>query len=843
MWRVVCVLTIFIITLARPAAAEWTTEKLRDARIDALATQEAEATAALQAAFTEYRSMLDDLLLEERLTDFDADHRSKATAWTTACNAQDWDACHALGDMLDAGRGTLRDRPLAQAIYWLGCHAKHGPSCASLFESSENDADAPFTGISPAKPYYTESCMHGDAQACRVLAVNYRRTSQTGYPGLYSRDPDLAEAMADLACQFDPSHTSCPGHAEAKPEPSDADELRAQLDAGCAAGSAAQCRELADLLGAKDKPDQAIEVQLKACDLGDSWSCYYAANNLLDGLTVAPDAERALKIMAQNCEDHALGCDFLIRAYLDRGAVDMARQLLHAGCHDQYSVSHEIAWACTQLIELGADILSPEIEAWVAPDLRDHVQQTRVGCHNGDASACRTLAITAQGYSDAPLFMHSYTALMQRACDLGHLGSCSEITRVVYEPNSAHPHDRACAAGFPEACTLALTQDRTLEPQVRMDGLQELCAAGNGTACRQRGLALERILDLLIAPQGTWGPRKDYDGALASYQAGCDLGDARSCMWLARLQDPDVLDRDAAHLKKTVQEARTLYLQACDLGSWWACASIAEREMYRTPVEDIDFDCTFAFALIGCRDGQDCRAFFQARLKREHALRVAEHGAVPAALMVPQDMVAPDWRGPLQRLSRSCARNITADCISLGELLDAVEQGENIKMRYLTEYPEISQVLYLHACNLGDGDGCAVLGDRLKYGWFQDPERALVHARRGCDLGSSRACFLAATFHEEYSEFPDPDLAYAYTRKACTGNASLQCQILHKPGDDERAAELDIRILGCVHGDAGNCSSLAKYDFERDPAMQRALHEIGCRLGGTRSCDALQRAR
>ena len=843
MWRVIFVSIIFMITVARPAAAEWTVEELREARIDALATQETQASAALEATFSQYRSMLDDLLSAERVTDFDADHRAEAAALTTACSAQDWDACHALGDMLDEGRGTLRDRPLAQGIYWLGCHAKHGPSCASLFVPPENDVDTPFTGISPARPYYTEACMSGDAQACRVLAVNYRSTYQTDYPGLYPRDPDLAEAMADLACQFDPSHTSCPSHAEAQSEPPDADVLRAELDTECAAGNAEQCSALADLLRTEGKPDQAVEVQLKACDLGDIWSCYYAANKLLDGRTVAPDAERALKIMAQNCEDHTLGCGSLIRAYLDRGAVDMARPLLHARCHEHYGISYKIASACAQLIESGVDILSPEIEAWVAPELRDHVHQARVGCQDGDASDCRTLAITAQGYSDAPFFMHSYTALMQRACDLGHLVSCSEITRLVYEPNSDHPHDQACAAGFPEACTLALTQDRTLEPQVRMDGLQDLCAAGNGSACRYLGLALQRIFDLLIVPEGTWRPRKDYDGALAAYQAGCDLGDGRSCMRLAWLRDPGISDRDVMHLKTTAQEARNLYLQACDFGDSWACTWLAEREMYSTLVKDIDFDRAFEFALIGCRDGLDCRSFFQARLKREHAQRVAEHGAVPAALMVPQDMVAPDWRGPLQRLSRSCARNITADCIALGALLDAAGQGENIKMRYLTEYPEISQGLYLHACDLGDGDGCAVLGERLKYGWFQDPERALVHARRGCDAGSSRACFLAATFHDEYSEMPDPALAYAYRQKACIGERSLECLIIREPGDDEREADLDTRIFGCVHGEASNCSSLAKYDFESDPAMQRELNEIGCRLGETRSCDALKRAR
>ncbi|MCV2892759.1 hypothetical protein [Lentibacter sp. XHP0401] len=317
--------------------------------------------------------------------------------------------------------------------------------------------------------------------------------------------------------------------------------------------------------------------------------------------------------------------------------------------------------------------------------------------------------------------------------------------------------------------------------------------------------------------------------------------DGPSCAWLALLRDPAVSDRDTAHLKTTAQEAQSLYLKACEFGYGWGCTKLAYDEMYMKSATETNFDRTLELALIGCRDGQNCVEFFQARLKRDHAQLVADHGTVPAALMERYDMVTPSWHGPVRRLRRSCARDVTADCIALGALFDAAGQGDNSKMRYQTPYPEISQALYLHACDLKDGDGCAVLGERLKDGLIRNPERALTYAKRGCDLGSSKACFLAASFYEVYSEYPDRALAYFYTQKACLGDRSLQCQIMHKPGDDARAAKMERRVLGCVHGEATTCFLIAENRFKNSPEMRHDLHQIGCHLGETRSCDALKR--
>ena len=304
-------------------------------------------------------------------------------------------------------------------------------------------------------------------------------------------------------------------------------------------------------------------------------------------------------------------------------------------------------------------------------------------------------------------------------------------------------------------------------------------------------------------------------------------------------------DFDAAH-RNAASAART----TCARGDWSACHSLGE--MYHTgtgtwPDRPLghalfwlacnagDGPACHALAAEACRKGIDCEPFFLAHLDVTRAARRAEHGPLEAALVEQYDDFVDEWHGPVRRLRRGCRAGDTNDCIALGRLFNGQPGGWELKLRYADV--EAADALFLHACEAGDGAGCAAYTEQFRYGYRDDAARVLRYAEIGCALGSADACFTAG------DSLADTDAsqqalarAAAYLDTACRIGGGHACERLGRPDFEDEATRLKWEIKACAAGDSLRCEMLADYDFDHDPDMQRALAEIGCRDGNDALC-------
>jgi TPR repeat protein len=161
---------------------------------------------------------------------------------------------------------------------------------------------------------------------------------------------------------------------------------------------------------------------------------------------------------------------------------------------------------------------------------------------------------------------------------------------------------------------------------------------------------------------------------------------------------------------------------------------------------------------------------------------------------------------------------------------------------------------YQTACELGDGDGCADLGD-LTLERARNAKEAAHQYALGCELKSGQACAKLAYLHKvgRGTEL-DPEKALELYEQGCSLGGSLGCSgaarmLELSPADNEHVKALDKRAFeldtsGCNAGDATHCyrlgdAYLGGYGVEPDVKRALELYRVACGSGAKGACERL----
>lgn len=820
----------------------WTADQVHAGRQAAIAAATAQATREFDTQRARFQHVRDIALSPEAAVEIDPANRAHVEGLQAGCRTSDLDACIRVAQVFAAGRIVPRDAPVAEAIYWLGCEAGHDASCRSYDRTVDEVMPLPRSGFDPTWPWRQERCATGDPEACLKLA----EAIMYGIPVFPSIDnnqdkKELAAQFLERACALGArSRYSCESFAvERLAPPLPSLSAISALDAGCTKGIVVDCLERAETLRPTD-PDRAITLSARACRLGGVDTCGMVEYGILNG---ADRAVHQLLLIEENelrCGDgRAKNCLDLANLYRDGPDAtrdqNLARHWLLKGCQILDPEPGLDMRDCRLLVDEAFNALAPEIDAMVLPTLRSFVTEARNDCIANDASACHDLATFAKTYQAAPLLHFAAQGLYARACEFGATDACTKqmtpSETVVARPSAA----TACASDDVRLCAEAVAADVTQPPQDRLFTLQARCAQGNGAACgRVGGLYTDQFL--LEDAADSWSPQKDMYLATDFHRMGCDLNDGPSCGSLADIIAPKRNPtRTEKALEGSPQEVFGLYSQACDLGHPQSClmaAGLAD-----------DPDQTLRFSLRACRLGDrmiGCDGVLSAVLNRDIALRISEQGALAVALTSGLELEKPHSSGTLRRLQRGCAAAVTADCMELALLFNGQSHGVST-MHYGMQYWALANALHRHACDLGQGDGCAELAEQVRWDRASDPLGEKGLNMLGCEQGSERACYQAAGNWDRHSAAPDPAKEIEFTEKACKLSDRLDCQFVADVMRDNAVAEYDQKVIRCLSGEKNQCYLAGRYGVEGSSPpyeVKQALYDYGCRFGHSDACQA-----
>ncbi len=396
--------------------------------------------------------------------------------------------------------------------------------------------------------------------------------------GAPSREHALSLGMLALlgACATASSRSSTGGPDPVAPERCDGASAQACVDAGramerkrklegagklyaaaCEAQSAEGCRRAARAsfgagLGVAHDVARALELERRACDLGDGIACATMAERYWTADRVFPDEKLA------------------------RGAYAKSVPLLEKACGaDDLDACARLGVVLTNGWGLLPDLARAERTNTKAAAL------AKARCDAGDGEACDFLArALARGRGiakDAPASAKAFA----RSCELEWASACFELTHNGDDRAAVTRYveveEGACRAGDAEACGRAAQACATsLHDEARATELhrrgcerdralscRELARADAGAAKRARealtaacdhgdGRACGALGDLANA-------EKDAASGRAALERGCKLADAESCLALGATLtgDPD--------------RAREAFEKACNLGKKAGC--------------------------------------------------------------------------------------------------------------------------------------------------------------------------------------------------------------------------------------------------------------------------------
>lgn len=837
-------LLLVLVLLGGTAHAQeyWTADQVHAGRQAALAAKSAQAARDFETQRARFQHVRDMALSPDAAAEAPSAHSARVEGFQHGCRNGDLDACIRVAQVFAAGWVMPRDAPVAEAIYWLGCEAGHDASCRSYDRTVDEVTPFPRSGFDPTWHWRQERCATGDPEACLKLAEAIVNGMPVFLPIEDNQDKEeLAAQFLERACALGARSgywcDSFKGNRAAPPQPSAS--AIAALDVGCTKGIMVDCFDLASVLRPTE-PERAIALDARACRLGGGDRCGMVEYGILVG------ADRAVHL-ALLIEEYELQCGggraekCLALANLYRDVLEaprdpkLARHWLLKACQIHDPEPGVRMDDCRLLADEAFDPLAPEVDEMVLPALRSFVTEARNGCIANDANACHDLATFAQAYPAAPLLYFAAQGLYARACALGATDACApQMTPsedVFARPSAA----AACASNDARLCAEAVAVDVTQPPQDRLLALQARCAHGNGAACgRVGGLYTGQFL--LDDTADSWSPQKDMYLATDFHRMGCDLDDGPSCGSLADIIAPRRNPtRTEKALEGTPQEVFRLYSQACDLGHPRSCSMAAG-------LTD-DPDQTLRFSLRACRLGDrmiGCDGLLYAVLQRDIVTRIAEQGALAVALTPALELEKPHSSGTLRRLQRGCAAAVTADCMELALLFNGQSHGVST-MHYDMQYWVLANALHRHACDLGQGDGCAELAEQVRWDRASDPLGEKGLNALGCEQGSERACYQAAGNWDRHSAAPDPGKEIEFTEKTCKLSDRLDCHLVADVMRGNAVAEYDQKVIRCLSGEANNCYLAGRYGVEgASPPyeVKQALYDYGCRFGYSDACQA-----
>jgi TPR repeat protein len=226
-----------------------------------------------------------------------------------ACDGNDGDGCFYLGAMLLKGVGGGADERAADPVMTKACELGNTQAC-QMWGAYEAFAATPPRAADGVK-LLRIGCDHDDAKSCHALAVLVQNGNGV------TADPKAAFVLARHACDL--------GEVAA------CTLVGLDMMQTAGAGSA----------GANANAADAVAMFQRACrdgvDDADPAGCYFLAASYQQGLAVARDPDRALKLFTRACDhDWADACEHLGEMY-DRGNdvphdADKAKELFNRGC-------------------------------------------------------------------------------------------------------------------------------------------------------------------------------------------------------------------------------------------------------------------------------------------------------------------------------------------------------------------------------------------------------------------------------------------------------------------------------------------------------------------------------
>ncbi|MDI1444160.1 SEL1-like repeat protein [Polyangium sp. 6x1] len=200
-------------------------------------------------------------------------------------------------------------------------------------------------------------------------------------------------------------------------------------------------------------------------------------------------------------------------------------------------------------------------------DLRGCIKLHTDACDRGEALGCAALAEMAESGKGVSKDPNRALELYIKACDGGHLSSCTKGLTLIdgagVEKNDARAaalYGKACDGGSLASCTVVgnLYADGrgVAKDEARAAALYEkACDGGNLGGCTSLG-------NLYADGRGV---AKDEARAVALYEKACDAGDSFGCNYLGNMVS------NGRGVAKDVVRAMALYEKACDAGNPFGC--------------------------------------------------------------------------------------------------------------------------------------------------------------------------------------------------------------------------------------------------------------------------------
>jgi hypothetical protein len=697
--------------------------------------------------------------------------------------------------MLSACGGAPVDPPApaastASARDYEACRGGSAPACARLAERFERGGEAAvdwrrfrplFQHVChtpyPADPdacvagaLHGRACDLGRAASCAALGDLQPRLGGDGAAALYAR-----------ACRG--GHTASCGRAAAELGPARAREV---LEAGCAAGDAAACAALADLLerGApagdgvtRDLP-RARSLREEACRKDHGGACHALARMWLRGVAGPRDGARAWKLAARGCDlGDAGACRMWGRAHGDGslGEPDMAKQ-------------YELHQRAAELFEAACDAGAPAACHALGQLLRvgDGVKEDRsrglslqlAACRGGHGPACS--AWVTRGPHRVPLDGRGAQAVAS-ACAAGDGAACLAVGYLGLASPDA-PFERGCRAGDAASCS-AYGIEELPPTEARRRALADACELGYGPGCYHMGVALE-----------IGGDATDGDKATAAYARGCALAFAPSCTRLGAMQQQGYVVEGSAG-------PRAAFERACGGGDRAGCVELA-RLLREGSAEDAAAAEGMLARACGAGSAEACAELGAAKLASDptaaaELLQKACAAGAASACMKRASALAGGARKPWLDEAVSAAR---ARCSALRAHCGGQLEPSGVSRGWVVYDDAPSFVLT-------EAPACGVVLERACVG-LRD---ALLERCTGLDAG----CFDAAAEIRELA------------------GAGLSIGSAPADAADRRGAELADK--GCKKGVAADCAALARAHREgrgvaRDERKAERLSRRACQL-------------
>jgi TPR repeat protein len=257
----------------------------------------------------------------------DSSERLAVALLRKACDGWNMQACVALGESYERGRGVPLDLARALENYLQACGNHERRGCGQLASLFRRDRPMVEAVLRAAMAWHEENCNRGTARSCHRLGLLYRSEL-----GMGPRDGARADALFERACSLgEPLGCYNHGRARARGEGVVRD-LRVAFAAyqrACTAGLWVACNNWAEMMLAPEFGSdlaKAMPVLESACNGGDGLAC-----GNLGMLVESTDAVRAVGLFRKSCvQGGQYGCMKLGIAY-GRGlgglAVDRAQEI------------------------------------------------------------------------------------------------------------------------------------------------------------------------------------------------------------------------------------------------------------------------------------------------------------------------------------------------------------------------------------------------------------------------------------------------------------------------------------------------------------------------------------